>query len=281
MVSSTAANSTALWPPDDSEESIVGVSRHQLDIISLRTGINEEAHRVAGSGVLPWQATSQVMLLGLRRPDHSRYTVLPDVFVYLRVMDRTRGSYALEQEGPPVLVVEVASESTYRADLDLDRGKAWSYADAGVAEYLVLDPTGEFVPAGGRGWRLENGVYQPWTPDRQGRWHSEQIAVAMGSEEGLAVVYGADERRRLREGEVEATLQAERAEGRAQGRVEGHVEGEFRGRMETKRADVRRIVQLRFGNVPAPLEERIAAADPATLDALFDRAIAVSTLDAL
>ena len=63
------------------------------------------------------------------------------------------------------MVVEVASESTYRADLDVDKGKGWSYAQARVGEYLVLDPSGQFVPELGRGWRLENGVYRPWAVD--------------------------------------------------------------------------------------------------------------------
>ena len=169
----------ALWPPDDTEESIHDCDRHGLDVFTVRLGINEEAHRVARvSGLpwllrrdaLPWQALTQVMLLGLRRPNGSSYTVLPDMFVYPRPMDRTREFYALAQDGPPVLVVEVASESTYRADLDLDRGKGWSYADAGVAEYLVLDPTGAFVPEGGRDWRLVGGVYRPWEPDAAGRY---------------------------------------------------------------------------------------------------------------
>src|SRR5579883_3112922 len=122
MVSTPARGVTALWPPDDTEESIVGVDRHQLDIISLRTGINEEARRLAGTGPLPWQAITQIMLLGCRRPDGSPYTVYPDVFVFPRPMDRTRGSYSLRQDGPPVLVVEVAGESTYQADLDVARG---------------------------------------------------------------------------------------------------------------------------------------------------------------
>jgi hypothetical protein len=152
MVSIPAHNTTtALWPPDDTEESIVGVDRHQLDIFSLRGGINEEATRLAGGGPLPWQAISQIVLLGCRRPDGSDYTVIPDVMVFPRPMDRERGPYDVRQDGPPALVIEVAGASTYRADLDPARGKGWTYADAGVGEYLVLDPSGRFVPERGRG----------------------------------------------------------------------------------------------------------------------------------
>jgi len=268
MVSTPARGATALWPPDDTEESIVGVDRHQLDIISLRMGINEEAHRVAGGGALPWQAISQILLLGCRRPDGSAYPVYPDVFVYPRPMERTRGSYTLAKDGAPVLVVEVASESTHEADLDLARGKGWSYARAGVAEYLALDPTGVYVPEGGRGWRLVGGAYQPWRPDGRGRWVSAEIGVALGIDDGLAAVYGAAGRRHLREGEVEAARERAGQEGRQEGRQEG------------KREALRRLARQRFG-VVAALEERISTAAEPQLDQLLDRVIGAATPDDL
>ncbi|HWE62056.1 MAG TPA: Uma2 family endonuclease [Chloroflexota bacterium] len=254
MVHTPARSATALWPPDDTEESIVGVDRHQLDIISLRTGINEEAHRVSGGEPVPWQAISQIMYLGCERPDGSPYTVYPDVCVFPRAMDRTRGSYSLAQDGPPVLIVEVASDSTYHVDLNLERGKGWSYAHVGVAEYLVLDPTELFVPGLGRGWRLAQGVYVPWERDETGRWRSGMIGIALGVADGLAAVYGVDGRRQLREGEVIPALEAQR--------IEGQVAG--------KRETLHRLLRLRFG-VVAALERRIDEAGEPELDSLIDR----------
>jgi hypothetical protein len=58
-----------------------------------------------------------------------------------------------------------------------------------------------------------------------------------------------------------------RAEGRKEGREEGH------------RDLVRRAIVRRFGSVPPSLEAWIAAADPATLTALFDQVLVVDTLD--
>jgi hypothetical protein len=55
-------------------------------------------------------------------------------------------------------------------------------------------------------YRLEQGVYRPWHPDAAGRWRSEEIAVAIGMESGLAAVYTLDGRRQLREGEVAREL---------------------------------------------------------------------------
>ena len=169
-----------------------------------------------------------------------------------------------KHDGAPVLIIEVASEATYEADLNLERGKAWSYAHAGVREYLVLDPTLQFVPEGGRGWRLRNGVYVPWDPDVNGRWQSRQIGVAYGVEAGLAVVYGSDQRRRLREGEVEAALEARSRD----------------ARLEATRDVLQRLVRQRFGAVPA-LEQRIDMATEPVLDALLERMFIVSSAEEL
>ena len=95
-------------------------------------------------------------------------------------MSRERGSYNLQQDGAPVLIIEVASEATVVSDLDLEHGKGWSYAHAGVRRYLVLDPTRQFIPEEGRGWRLREGVYVPWERDAAGRWQSQESASAMG-----------------------------------------------------------------------------------------------------
>jgi Uma2 family endonuclease len=118
----------------------------------------------------------------------------------------------LEVDGPPVLIIEVLSESTYEADVDLVRGKGYSYARAGVPEYMALDPTGHFLPEGIRAWHLVEGVYRPWELDEDGRWQSVQIDVAIGLEGMLATVYTRDGRRMLREGEIEEELARKDAE---------------------------------------------------------------------
>src|SRR5579875_1068161 len=134
---SRAFPAAEVWPPDDTEESILGTDLHQTTITNLRWGINEVARlgRLADESS-PWHALSQITLLGCRHPDGTDYRTYPDVFVYPHPVDPDRGSMALEVDGPPVLIIEVLSESTYEADIDLDRGKGYSYAHAGVREYL-------------------------------------------------------------------------------------------------------------------------------------------------
>ncbi len=203
--------SAALWPPDDTEQSVLGTNLHQTAIRLLISGINEAAALATPEGAPPrWQAGGQTMIRDFRRPDGTSYTTLPDVFVYRKPWDDARGSLHVTTDGPPILVIEVLSEETHEQDLDMERGKGYSYARAGVREYLTLDPAYRYAPAGGAGWRLEGGAYRPWPREGDGRWASETLPLAFGLEGARAAVYAADGHRILREGEVERTLRRER-----------------------------------------------------------------------
>ncbi len=234
------------WPPDDTEESVAGTDLHQKTITNIRLGINECAESARQTdGSVPWQALSQIVLLGGRSRDREDYRTMPDVFVYKRPIDLNRGSLVerqgpfdtytrpqsrtlpsdrsrrprattyqiavdgplvLSRDGPPALIVEVLSESTYAADIDLERGKGYTYAQAGVPEYLTIDPTGALLAEGIRAWRLMGAVYHPWLPAANGRWQSEVIGISIGLEGIMATVHAADGRRQLREGEIAREL---------------------------------------------------------------------------
>ena len=48
-----------VWPPDDTEESILGADLHQTTITNVRRGLNEAARRHAlPGGLTPWRALS-------------------------------------------------------------------------------------------------------------------------------------------------------------------------------------------------------------------------------
>jgi Uma2 family endonuclease len=178
-----------------------------MTIINLRLGINEIAHTVATPGQpVPWQALSQTMVTAFTRRDGTRYTTLPDVFVYRQPIAPDRGSVSVLIDGPPALIIEVASESTYDSDLDVTSGKGWSYANGGVGEYLVIDPAGLFLSEPARGWRLVDRQYQTWEPDGGGIWWSEVIAVGFGVADGIATVYDRARRPQPREGEIASEL---------------------------------------------------------------------------
>jgi hypothetical protein len=184
-----------------------------MTIINLRLGINELAHAAVQPGLpVPWHALSQTVLLGCRRRSGTDYSTMPDVFVYKKSIDPDRGSVSLESDGPPALIVEVASPSTFAKDLDGEAGKAWSYEQAGIREYMVVDPTGRFVPTLVWARRLSEGRYQTWEPDAAGRWWSEEIPIGIGVADGAVTVYDRAGGGLLREGELLTSIAYARAE---------------------------------------------------------------------
>ncbi len=232
-----------VWPPDDTEESVMGTDLHQLTIINLRLGMDEIATSLTPVGEpAPWQPLSQTIVNGFERLDGSRYKTLPDVFVYLRPIGRRRGSVEITVDGLPLLIVEVLSESTYAFDLNMRAGKGYSYARAGVREYLVVDPTGEILPQQARGWRLDDGKYRLWNPDATGRWRSEQIEVCIGVEGAMAAVYTRDGRRQPRSGEVTRELARQESELARQHDELARKDSEL-ARKDSELAGLRRLVE--------------------------------------
>jgi hypothetical protein len=195
------------WPPDDTEESVVGTDLHQTTITNLRLGINQAA-RVGRrhDEPSPWRAFTQINLVGCQRPDGTPLRTLPDVFVYRLAADDNRGSLVMASEGPPVLIVEVLSESTCEKDSNFVGGKGYSYARAGVPEYLMVDLAGAFIDERLSGWRLVEGVYRRWEPSEDGRLHSVQLPLAFHLEGMFAIVSLPDGRRMLREDLAEEEL---------------------------------------------------------------------------
>jgi hypothetical protein len=170
------ATRTAPWPPDDTEESVVGSEYHQHVIDAARDGLRMAARANGAS----WHALSQVPLAGFRRPDGSPYPMLPDVFVHPRPNPHPGSGQTLTfaDVGVPLLVIEVLSETTYRWDLDAERGKAWSYADAGVPEYIVVDYERRYMDEHVRALRLSGGRWTPWPATQQGQWESATLGVS-------------------------------------------------------------------------------------------------------
>jgi Uma2 family endonuclease len=85
--------------------------------------------------------------------------VAPDVFVIFDVAPGGRDNYKIWEEGSvPSVTFEMTSPSTKKED---DGSKKQLYAQIGVQEYWQFDPKGEWIKERLRGYRLENGQYQP------------------------------------------------------------------------------------------------------------------------
>ena len=170
------ATRTAPWPPADTEESIVGSEYHQHVIDAARDGLRMAARSNGAS----WRVLSQVPLAGFRRPDGSAYPMLPDVFVHPRPNPHPGSGQHLTfvDVGVPLLAIEVLSETTYHWDIDEERGKAWSYADAGVAAYIIVDYERRYIDEDVRALRLVDGRWARWPATAQGRWESAALGVS-------------------------------------------------------------------------------------------------------
>jgi len=155
---------------DDTEESILGSSLHQGAITVLHDSLD-----ACGQGRgLPWFVGNQIRVL-IPRSGGRLLTLSPDLLIHPTLSSGSRDSIIVAADGPPALVIEIASPSTARPrDLTegTPRGKPAAYAALGIAEYLVFDPVGDFVPAGLWARRLGPDGYEPWQPGADGRWHS-------------------------------------------------------------------------------------------------------------
>ena len=83
----------------------------------------------------------------------------PDVMVIFGVEPGGRDNYKIWEEGEvPRVAFEMTSPSTRHQD---DGFKKDLYEQLGIEEYWQFDPKGEWIPAGLRGYRLTDGLYQP------------------------------------------------------------------------------------------------------------------------
>ena len=91
-----------------------------------------------------------------------RKSVAPDCFVVFGVEPRRRRVYKLWEEGHgPEIVFEVSSHSTQRQDVGK---KMQLYAQLGVREYFIYDPTADYLNPPLVAFELVAGAYQLMQP---------------------------------------------------------------------------------------------------------------------
>lgn len=104
----------------------------------------------------------------------------PDVMVIKGVPNQERRIFKIWEEGvAPCTVFEVTSRSTFREDTI---AKTVLYARLGVAEYFLFDPEGDYLDEQFIGYRLEDGLYAPITPDADGSIRSQELGLVFWPE---------------------------------------------------------------------------------------------------
>lgn len=177
--------------PDDTEETLVGSTLHQGAITVLASGLNLCGSRRGH----PWLIGNQLKMIIPREGSRPSFMPSPDILVHPTLTNASRSSLLITSDGPPALIIEIASPSTALAsDLNLtdERGKPSIYASIGVPEYLVFDPSTEFIPEQIWARRLGPNGYEPWLPRADGRWHSEALDISFAPHGFLLRVYDQD-----------------------------------------------------------------------------------------
>ncbi len=174
---------------DDTEEDLVGADWHQeasrVIVYSLRDLADDQG--------LPWHVGDQLTLIGAK-PDGTAWRPSPDVMVHPHGGAEARKEMVVATDGPPALVVEVASPSTWERDVDAQEGKAFGYAHLGVPDYLVFDPHADLLGEPCRGWQRRGGITREWRPEADGRYHTSTLGIALQPQGPLLRVFDPQER---------------------------------------------------------------------------------------
>jgi len=92
-------------------------------------------------------------------------SVSPDCFVVRELEPRLRDTYKIWEEGKgPEVVFEVSSKTTRRVDFGK---KMRLYAELGVQEYFIYDPTSEYLDPPLAAYELVGGGYVPMKPVKE------------------------------------------------------------------------------------------------------------------
>lgn len=177
---------TVLLARDDTEESVMGTHLHQRAIIMAYGALRDYAAALGTPETPAWYVSTQETVIVDLPIRHRPWQPKPDVWVVPELSTHEDTSYDTRRHGPmPSFVLEVASESTWRDDID---EKSVLYDVAGVKEYLIFDPTGEFLPEVLRGWRRadDGTTWEQWAgttrADGSAVWESRVLGLTLRAE---------------------------------------------------------------------------------------------------
>lgn len=186
------------WLRDDSEDDVVGADWHQDAIRALSTS----SKMLADEQGWPWHVGDQLTVV-CDKPDATEWRPCPDVSIHPRLGPEQRRDIDVRVDGPPSLVIEVASRSTWTYDVSQEvtrrgkrqAGKAYGYlALMRVPEYLVFDPYGEFLGGQVRAWRRVGDGIEEWQPGVDGRYNSPALGVSFRPDGPLLRIFDPDGR---------------------------------------------------------------------------------------
>jgi len=145
--------------------------------------------------------------------DTSRY-IVPDDFVATDTDPSDRRVFKTWEEGKsPDVAFEVTSKSTRRHDTSF---KPHIYAEMGVKEYFLYDPTSEYLLPPLRGFRLVGESYVEIEPGESGSLECRELGLLLRLDAGRLVIYDSQTGQPLRTEAEAERLAREAAEARAE-----------------------------------------------------------------
>ena len=121
-----------IWLHDDTEEDLVGADWHQRAIVNLYAGLVD----LATQRSWPWHVGNQLPLVGWKR-DGTSWRPSPDIMIHPQAGPALREEMSVRDDGPPALIIEVASATTWRYDVDRARNVAHTTSADGRHTWAV------------------------------------------------------------------------------------------------------------------------------------------------
>jgi hypothetical protein len=129
------------------------------------------------------------------------------------------------------VVIEVTSRKTKKKDTEI---KPPLYAQLGVKEYFLFDPTQDYLDPPLEGYRLVGAEYEQLAPDAEGCLVSQQLGLRLQVEQGHLTFYRLDTGKRLLT--AEEARRAEAKARRAERKARRAAEEAHRAAEEARRA---------------------------------------------
>lgn len=200
--------------------------------------------------------------------------VCPDVFVVKDCDPSMRRVYKIWKEGKsPDVAFEFTSLSSRRGDQVV---KKKLYAQLGVKEYFLYDPTADYLKPRLQGFRLMGPAFQPIVPDRSDWLNCEALGIHLYLRDGELVLADVQTGQELEtEGQAERTLRLNEAaerqrEAAARSAAEAALRAEKKARTEEAAARKEEAAARKAAEAARDVAEARAAALQVELSRLRD-----------
>jgi Uma2 family endonuclease len=166
--------------------------------------------------------------------------VVPDAFIAKGLNPHQRRIYKTWVEGrSPDAVIETTSRKTKKKDTT---DKPALYAQLGVKEYFLFDPTQDYLDPPLQGHRLVGGAYELIQPEADGSLRSQEFELRLRFEDGVLAFYRLDTGERVLTAEERTRVEAQaRRAAEQRTRVEAQARHAAEQRAAGAEAEVARL----------------------------------------